>query len=277
MIIFSHGNSFPLGTYGVLLRSLRARGFSVRGVEKFGHEPQYPVTSNWPHLVQQLADFAAEEVQRQGRPAWLVGHSLGGILSVMCAAQHPRLGGHGVRGVVLLDSPVLGGWRARALALAKRAQIVGSLSPGKISRKRRHTWPDAQAAFDHFAPKRAFARWDPSVLRDYIEHGTHEVHTDQGRQRMLSFDRDVETAIYNSLPHNLDRLLRRHPLQCPVAFIGGTESVEMKQVGMSMTLRLVGRDHPERLCMVDGSHLFPMEKPLETASSIDAMLRSLGA
>ena len=277
LIVFSHANSFPASTYAVLFKSLRARGHAIRAVEKFGHDPDYPVTSNWPHLVQQLADFAGPEIEAHGKPAWLVGHSLGGFLSVMCAALHPGLGGHGVRGVVLLDAPVLGGWRARALELVKRTQLVGSLSPGKVSRKRRNAWPDAQSALDHFAHKRAFARWDPAVLRDYIEHGTHDVQTAQGRQRVLSFDRDVETAIYNGLPHNLDRLLRRHPLQCPVAFIGGTESVEMKQVGMAMTLRLVGRDHPERLCMVEGSHLFPMEKPLETASVIEMALKSLGA
>ena len=62
LIVFSHANSFPASTYGVLFRSLRARGFTVRAIEKFGHDPQYPVTSNWPHLVQQLADFAAPEI-----------------------------------------------------------------------------------------------------------------------------------------------------------------------------------------------------------------------
>ena len=277
LIVFSHANSFPASTYGVLFKSLRARGFSVRAPEKFGHDPAYPVTSNWPHLVQQLADFAAPEIERHGQPAWLVGHSLGGFLSLMCAARHPALGGHGVKGVLLLDSPVLGGWRARALELAKRTQLVGSISPGKISRKRRNAWPDAQAAFDHFAHKKAFARWEPQVLRDYIAHATHDETTEQGMRRVLGFERDVETAIYNTLPHNLDRLLRRHPLPCPVAFIGGTESLEMKQVGMAMTHRLVGRDHPERLLMVEGSHLFPMEKPQETAATIDAALRSLGA
>jgi pimeloyl-ACP methyl ester carboxylesterase len=277
LIIFSHANSFPASTYGVLFKSLRARGFSVRAPEKFGHDPAYPVTSNWPHLVQQLADFAAPEIERHGQPAWLVGHSLGGFLSLMCAARHPALGGHGVKGVLLLDSPVLGGWRARALELAKRTQLVGSISPGKISRKRRNAWPDAQAAFDHFAHKKAFARWEPQVLRDYVAHATHDETTAQGVRRVLGFERDVETAIYNTLPHNLDRLLRRHPLQAPVAFIGGTESLEMKQVGMGMTHRLVGRDHPERLLMVEGSHLFPMEKPQETAAAIDAALRSLGA
>ena len=248
----------------------------MRAVEKFGHDPKYPVTSNWPHLVQQLADFAAPEIEAHGSGAWLVGHSLGGFLSLMCAARHPRLGGHAVRGVLLIDSPVLGGWRARTLELIKRTQLVGSVSPGKISRKRRHTWPDADAALAHFASKKAFAAWEPQVLQDYIAQGTRDSIDAHGQtHRALDFDRDVETAIYNTLPHNLDRLLRRHPLACPVGFIGGTHSLEMKQVGMAMTHRLVGRDHPERLTMIEGSHLFPMEQPLQTANAIDKLLAAL--
>jgi pimeloyl-ACP methyl ester carboxylesterase len=274
LIVFSHANSFPASTYGVLFKSLRARGYSVRAPEKFGHDPKYPVTSNWPHLVQQLADFAAPEIERHGQGAWLVGHSLGGFLSLMCAARHPQLGGHAVKGVLLIDSPVLGGWRARALELAKHTQLVGSLSPGKISRLRRNAWPDANAAYEHFVRKKAFACWEPQVLRDYIAHGTQDEVTAQGVRRVLGFDRDIETAIYNTLPHNLDRLLRRHPLQCPAAFLGGTESLEMKQVGMTMTHKLVG-PHPERLQMLPGSHLFPMEHPQDTATAIDRSLRAM--
>jgi PAS domain S-box-containing protein len=216
------------------------------------------------------------EVERHGQGAWLVGHSLGGFLSVMCAARHPQLGGHPVKGVLLIDSPVLGGWRARTLELVKRTQLVGSVSPGKVSRRRRNSWPDATAAFEHFAHKKAFARWDPQVLRDYIAHGTHDAPHDHPQRRACCFDRDVETAIYNTLPHNLDRLLRRHPLQCPVAFMGGTQSQEMKQVGMTMTHRLVGKDHPERQLMIEGSHLFPMEKPQETAAAIGMVSTVLG-
>ncbi len=276
LIVFSHANSFPASTYGVLFKSLRARGHTVRAVDRFGHDPRYPVTSNWPFLVQQLADFAAPEIQRHGQGAWLVGHSLGGFLSLMCAARHPRLGGHAVRGVVLIDSPVLGGWRARALEVAKRTQLVGSLTPGKVSRGRRKAWPDTDAVQAHFLSKQAFAGWDPQVLHDYVHHGTHDHTSAQGLpQRVLAFDRDIETSIYNTLPHNLDRLLRTHPLGCPVGFIGGTRSLEMKQVGMAMTHQLVGRDHPERLAMVEGSHLFPMERPQETANAIDTLLQAL--
>ncbi len=313
-IIFSHGNSFPASTYRVMFESLRQRGFEVDAVEMYGHNPKYPVTNNWPHLVQQLADFArdkqthysaahpttannaqpsldrfaprddgvdkfpvtASEARQSmlaappsahapSESAFLVGHSLGGILSLMCAARHPEL----ARGVVLIDSPVIGGWRATTLGLAKRTPLIGSLSPGRISQKRRNHWPDAQAALESFQQKKSFARWDPQVLRDYIEFGTH----DADGQRVLSFDRDVETAIYNGLPHKLDSLLKRHPLKCPAAFIGGTHSAEMRQAGIDLTHKVV----KGRVMMLDGSHLFPMEKPVATAAAIEATLRNLGA
>jgi pimeloyl-ACP methyl ester carboxylesterase len=263
-ILFSHGNSFPASTYKVMLDNLRQRGFEVEALDMYGHDPQYPVTNNWPHLVQQLADFARAR-QCADEPAFLVGHSLGGLLSLMCAALHPEL----TRGVVLIDSPVIGGWKAAVLALAKRTGLVNTMSPGRISQKRRKHWPSFDAAWQSFIHKKSFARWDPQVLRDYIEHGTHD---DQG-QRILRFDRHVETAIYNSLPDNVVSLLKRHPLQSPAAFIGGIDSAEMRQGGSALTHRIV----QGRIMLLDGSHLFPMEKPLATAAAVEATLRSLGA
>ena len=277
LIVFSHGNSFPASTYGVLLRGLEARGFQVKAIEKFGHDPAYPVTSNWPHLVQQLADFTQQAVLASGQAAFLVGHSLGGFLSLMCAASHPELGGQSLRGVLLLDAPLIGGWRATALGVAKRARLVGSISPGAISRKRRNLWLGKDEVFAHFHSKKTFARWDEQVLRDYIEHGTHDApaHASESaeNQRHLSFDRDVETAIYNTLPDHLDQLLRRHPLQCPASFIGGRQSAEMKQVGMALTDQVT----KGRIMMLDGSHLFPMEKPVATAAAIEAALLNMSS
>ena len=133
----------------------------VSAVERFGHEPQYPVTNNWPHLVQQLVDFTQAQVQRIGDPVYLVGHSLGGFLSVMAAARHPEL----ARGVVLIDSPLIGGWRANALGVAKRTQVVASLSPGKVSSRRRESWASNEEALEHFRKKKAFARWHPRCCR----------------------------------------------------------------------------------------------------------------
>ncbi len=267
-IVFSHGNSFPASTYRVLLGELKRRGFRVSAVDKFGHDERYPVTSNWPHLVQQLADFAAGEQQKHGEPVFLVGHSLGGFLSLMAAARNPDL----AAGVLLVDSPILGGWRATGVSVVKRTQLIGAISPGAVSKKRRDTWPDVETAYEHFRHKKAFAHWQSEVLRDYVEHGMHDEDDGQGgTRRALSFKREVETAIYNTLPDHLDGLLKRHPLKCPIAFIGGRHSVEMKQVGMAMTEKVT----KGRITMLDGSHLFPMEQPIATAAAIEASLLNL--
>lgn len=263
LIVFSHANSFPAGTYALLFRHLEARGFRVKAPEKFGHEPDYAPSNNWPRLVQQLHDFAAREVDRAGEPAWLVGHSLGGFLSILCAARHPQL----ARGVLLLDSPLLGRWKSHAVRAAKRTPLVGALSPGAVSRKRKNRWPSREAALEHFRHKKAFQRWDPQVLEDYIAHGMR----DEDGQCVLAFDRDIETAIYNTLPDNLHALLAGHPLRCPAAFIGGLQSEEIRQVGLAMTSQVT----QGRMTMMDGSHLFPMEKPLATAAAIESALLAL--
>ena len=266
-IVFSHANSFGAATYRQLFAALKSRGIDVAAIDRFGHEPKYPVTNNWPHLVQQLVDFATSVVAANKSPVFLVGHSLGGFLSLMAASQAPEL----VQGVLLLDAPIVGGWRAAALGLAKRTQLVGSVSAGAVSRKRRKHWPSQEAALAHFASKKSFAKWHPQVLQDYIVGGTHDEVVNGHTQRVLSFDREVETSIYNTLPSNLEAMLKKHPVKCPVAFMGGLQSAELRQVGIALTQRIT----QGRIMMLDGTHLFPMEKPLVTAAAIEAALLNL--
>ncbi len=259
-IVFSHANGFPAGTYRLIFEAWRAAGFTVHAIEKYGHDPRFPVTGNWPHLRAQLIDFIETHV---GGPAFLVGHSLGGYLSLMAASKRPDL----ASGLVMLDSPVLSGWKARAVQVAKAAGIGERFSPGHVSKRRRQQWDSADAAFAHFAAKPAFARWAPGMLRDYIAAGT-ETH---GVHRRLSFHRDVETAIYNTLPHHLARVLRAHPLQCEMAFVRGTASQEIRQVGMRATERLAKGN----VTAIEGSHLFPLERPADTAAAVLQLIASM--
>ncbi|HWP20696.1 MAG TPA: alpha/beta fold hydrolase [Burkholderiaceae bacterium] len=281
-IVFSHANGFPAGTYRLLFDRFRTAGYEVHAIEKFGHDPRYPVTDNWPHLRDQLIHFIEREVP--ARPAWLVGHSLGGFLSLLAAIHRPDL----ARAVVLLDSPVLYGIKARGVQLFKATGWIGRVSPGKISRQRRDVWPSADEALSHFASKPNFARWHPQVLADYIAAGTQpagaqpdapgECRPGSGRPgvgpaRTLAFRREIETDIYNTLPHHIHRLLRRRPLRAPVAFVGGTHSLEVRQVGLRATEQITHG----RISWIEGSHLYPMERPEETVATVIEWLRRFEA
>lgn len=252
-IVFSHANGFPAGTYHLLFEAWRAAGHDVQAIDRLGHDTTHPVTNNWPHLRNQLIAFI--EGQARG-PALLVGHSLGGILSVIVAAERPDL----VCGVVLLDAPVVAGWRAHGLRVAKASGLARRWMPGRIARRRREQWPSPEAVHEHFARKSAFARWDPRVLADYVASGFER----RGSHWTLAFDREIEARIYETLPHHVAPLLARRPLRCPVAFIGGRQSLELQQAGLAATQRLAG----PRFEWTDGTHLFPMEHPDETAALV---------
>ena len=185
----------------------------------------------------------------------------------MVAAKHPEL----VRGVVLLDSPMLGGWKAKLLKVGKRVPGAEVFSPAAISRKRRTTWASEAEVLAHFQHKKAFAKWHPQVLQDYVTYGTHDEQTAQGTRRVLSFDRDVESAIYNGLPDHLETYFKRHPLKCKAALIGGLQSRELKQVGLDFSRRVTHG----RVMKIDGTHLFPMEHPLVAAAAVETALLNL--
>lgn len=263
VLVFSHANGFPAGTYRRLFDAWRAAGWTVLALEKFGHDSRYPVRSNWSPTRDELLAFIDASVP-PGERVHLVGHSLGGILSLLAACRRPER----VASVVLIDSPVVSGWRAHGLRVFKATGLVQRASPGRVSRRRRWQWASIDEAREHFARKSVFARWDPQILEDYLCAGLEPDPATGGVR--LAFHRDVETRFYDTLPHHFDALMRRHPPRCPVHFIGGTQSAEMRQAGMTATRRLV----KDRHAMIEGTHLFPMERPAET---VQAVLRAVSA
>lgn len=255
-LVFAHANGFPAGTYRQLFEAWRAAGWRVLAPARLAHDPRYPVSGNWPHLRDELAAFAEREAP--GERVTFVGHSLGGYLSLLAATRRPEL----AAGVVLIDSPVLAGWRAHSVHVAKLTGLIGRVSPGRVSRTRRERWGSAAEAHAHFAAKSLFKRWAHGVLDDYIACGI-EPDAQAGGVR-LAFRRDVETRLYNTLPHTLGPWLKRHPPRCPVAFLGGTQSAEVRQVGIAAT-RAVTQG---RIEWIAGTHLFPMEHPQTTAKAV---------
>jgi pimeloyl-ACP methyl ester carboxylesterase len=262
LLIFSHANGFSASTYSKLFRLLEPQ-FQVAAVERFGHTQKHPVTNNWPHLVDELGEFVSEQIAlHRVTRAHLVGHSLGGFLSLLLTYQRPEL----VDRLVLLDSPILTGKKALLLRLAKALNIDERYSPARFAKVRRTQWPSVEAARAHFASKALFTRWDPDMLSDYANFGTREAAAGTpGRE--LMFSREVEYQIFRGFPDHLGSITR-HPLPVPFAFVRGSESEEMRLVGMNRTAQLAGK----RLLTVPGGHLFPMEHPEATANAVTRLL-----
>ena len=258
VVHFVHGNSFPTGTYRMFLQQLTEH-YQIRALEMHGHNPNYPVTDNWSELCKEL--IASLEAD-QNKPVILLGHSLGGMLSLMVAKMRPDL----VRCVVMLDSPVVAGWRAGLVNLFKKLSLMLFVPPAKFSKKRRKSWSDKEEAYAHFASKEMFAIWPEQVLRDYIEFGTKPYP----RGVTLRFKRGIETAIYCSLPHVIKEYCQL-PFPVPIGFICGTQSEECHQAGIYHTQQLVG----ENFMWIEGGHLYALESPLAAAQMAHAMIIKL--
>ncbi len=268
LIFFSHANSFPAGTYRKLFELLSSR-YRIEAVDRYGHDPEFPVTDGWGHLVRQAEQNLAR-VRRGDEPVILVGHSLGGFLSLMLAAQNPSA----VRGVVMLDSPVIDGWKAGVLRAAKKVGLASRFPPAAAAVRRRETFASSQEALGHFSRKRVFSSWDADILRDYVACGICEPGDEPGASARLRFARDVEAQIYQTVPHDLARVCRRLRYRAPglpVGFVYGRKSHEIRLAGLAATRRLVG----PHLRAIQGSHLFPMEQPETTARLIIDLLDSM--
>ncbi|MBB5018400.1 pimeloyl-ACP methyl ester carboxylesterase [Chitinivorax tropicus] len=257
-IQFSHANGFPAGSYRQLFAALADR-FDIDHIDTIGHDPRYPVTEGWPHLVTELI----HDIERHSAyPVIGVGHSLGGFLTYLTAIQRPDL----FRVIILLDSPIMGRLKSAAVGLSKRLGMMEHITPAGVCKHRRAQWPSKADAVRYFQGKPLFAKVDPQCLADYVEHGTIEV----GQGVRLRFDPRIEYQIYCSLPHRYPETRGR--LRVPAAFIGGAHSNVVDRSDIAN----MRRHHGMECRQIQGGHLFPLEYPAQTANMIHELVLALG-
>ncbi|KZE27274.1 alpha/beta fold hydrolase [Crenobacter luteus] len=254
---FAHANGFPAPVYRKLLERLSER-YAVGYLEAVGHDSRYPVTDCWPHLVDETLHYIEKSYPE---PVIGVGHSLGGLLVLFAALKRPEL----FRSLVILDSPLFGPWRARGLWMAKRFGMIDKVTPAAQTRRRRAEWPSVEAARDYFATRRLFAELDPQCLADYAEFGT----VDTGGVRRLRFEPEVEYRIFRGLPHNYHRYRGR--LKVPAAYLVGSRTHVVRESDLAFMRRHFGMS----VFCVEGTHLFPLERPLVTAERIESALTTM--
>jgi pimeloyl-ACP methyl ester carboxylesterase len=257
IIHFAHANSFPAKTYSKLFSYL-ADDFEVNYLERHAHNPNFPVTDGWKYLAHELQ---AELENRYTQPIIGVGHSLGGILHFLVACESPEL----YESIVLLDSPLVSRLSGAGLKLLKRTRLLDKYSPSRTARFRRNLWETKDEVFKHFSRKELFKDFDKEVLRDYSNHGT--VQFEKGLK--LLFEPKIEAKIYRTIPDSFTKF--RGKLKIPAAYIGGTHSREARLARLSF----MKKHFPFQFYFIEGTHLFPFEKPFETAKLLNKVISNL--
>ncbi len=256
-IHFAHANGFPAQTYNKIFAILKDE-FEIDYIERHGHNPKFPVTDGWNRLRDELR----EQIQNLYTEKIIgIGHSLGGILHFLTAVENPEL----YEAIILLDAPIISRSSSFALKFFKWTNRMENSPLVKTTRLRRSVWRTKDEALEHFRKKEKFADFDDEILRDYIKHGT--VEKDSGIE--LIFRPSIEADIYNTLPDFLPKM--RGKLKVPAFYVGGTYSKEAKLA----RLGFMRKHFPFEFRFIEGSHLFPFEKPGETAETIKQILQPL--
>lgn len=254
IIHFAHANGFPAKTYSKLFSYLES-DFEINYLMRHAHNPKFPVTDGWERLRDELRE---ELTKRYSNKIVGVGHSLGGVLHLLVAAENPEL----YKRIILLDAPIISRLSSGGLWIFKTLNLMDRFTPSQITRYRRNSWQSKQEVYEHFKAKPKFDTFDEDVLRDYSEHGT--IETEKGLE--LFFKPSIEAKIYQTLPHQLPKL--KGKLKVPISYIGGTNSRE----GELARLSFMKKNFDIDFYQIEGSHLFPLEKPLETSSLIKEIL-----
>jgi len=255
-LVFAPANGFPGGSYRRFLAPL-SKQYDVSAVPRLGHRPeQYPVDAGWKSLARELEAF----LEPLPRPLVGLGHSLGGVLMFMVASRRPEW----FRSVVMLEPPLINGLAGVGFNLLRRLGQADRITPAGRSRGRRDHWPDRDEARAYFQRRSLFRRFHPDCLEDYMDAGL-ESHGDGFR---LVFRPEVEAAIFRTTPGNISRYPR---LAVPGAVVNANESVD--------AFHKAGRRHARRQHMRHeiwpGGHLFPLERPDDSARRVQELLQVL--
>jgi pimeloyl-ACP methyl ester carboxylesterase len=258
VIYFAHGNGFPSLSYQKMLNELRNE-FNVFFMDKIAHDIKYPITQNWTFLVDELI---ADIEKKAFTPVVALGHSMGGALCLMASVKRPDL----FEAVITLDSFVVSKIKLKAIRWAKHVGLIERLTPAKKTKHRCNYWKTKEDVKNYFRSKSFFKYFDNDCFNDYIEYGMQE--DDAGF--CLAFEREREYQIYCTLPHQFSLFFRENKAM-PWVLIYGENSCFMKK----NNIRAARKQYHMQCVEMKGSHMFPLEYPIESATKIKEVIREI--
>lgn len=257
---YLHGNGFCGASLEPLARSIDHHlpfpaSHLLTDIPGHGHSPQ-------PELYRQpdwnaMADAIAQSVtQRCDRPMIGVGHSLGGVLTLLMAAENPSL----FQRVVLLDPVIFLPYLVFAQRCLRKTGLWKQTKLVKQVGQRQNQWSDRQLAADSLSPKRLYREWDTQAFAQFVSQAI--VDCQDGTVR-LACDPAWEASIFASYPRQLWKLIKQ--VQVPVQIVVAQKTygfippsaAKASRINPNISVSKFGRDH-----------VFPMTDPQQAAQHI---------
>lgn len=254
-LVFAHANGFPPGTYRKLLVELTGRfRVSAFAARALWTKCQPSSIGSWRDLAQDLRRTMEE---RGLRRVVGVGHSLGGVLTIMAAAADPGL----FSALALVDPVIFSRGQALFWGVFKSLGFGHRLPLIRGARRRRERFPSLDAARSAYAGKSVFSTWDPEVLDDYVRSGLQA--TGDG-EVALRYRKAWEARIFELTPASVWSDVRR--VKLPTLFIRGASS----DTFLGAAARRIGRELERAtvLELPETTHFLAMEKPERVAEMI---------
>lgn len=252
LLVFAHANGVPSGSYKKYLAEFAGQ-YRLMPIPALGLD-RWPVGSNWSGLVDELEAFVAP----LEKPILGMGHSMGAVVMFMLAYRRPEW----FSNVVMLDPPLINGWARPLFILAHAFGQIDRLTPAGKSLTRRHNWPDAESVQNYFTGRGMFKHFDPECLQDYIDSAV--VEGDDGWNLLIPPLLEVEK--FRQTPRNLNRFKRSSVTSLVV---NGSRTHPGFVSGATRHVRQHGMTHAQ----APGGHMFPLEKPIETAAVVKGWLQ----
>lgn len=196
-----------------------------------------------------------------------VGHSFGGVASMMAALQQPDR----FKALILLDPTLLPHHVLKLMDDARAKGESGAHQLAEVARNRLSVFVSVDAAFEWFRSKSLFAGWSDELVRFYAEYGT--VERDDGK-RSLTWSPLWEAYYFSTVATDMwDDVPRLNALDIPILIVAGSESDTFLPTSATEVRDLVPKATHRT---IDGhGHLFPQTAPDATAQLIQDWLATL--
>lgn len=206
---------------------------------------------HWRDWGQDLAAVAAHFGLRD---ALGIGHSMGGHVTVQCAALRPET----YRALLLVDPTIF------------PRELYGAPFPDvSFTLRRKNSWQGAGEMYQRFKDRLPFSRWQPEILRDYCDYGILR----EGHQFVLACPPPIEASIYERarLPEaDIYPEIARITQPVVVMRAARTRRADVFELAASPTAPDLAAHfvHGREVVLADASHYIAMEQPDRVAEEI---------